>query len=109
MAKRIGYGASMTPGSIRNSRKYFRTSETEGESGDPRLTSRIPRLGIGDIPHHFFGSRAAADDAIGDGDSMAVTAGDEDSRRLRFEFADGVLHGPIAHVVLRNGSGNARY
>src|SRR5206468_713591 len=40
--KRIGNGASSTRPSIRNSRKYFRTSWTDGESGEPRLTSKTP-------------------------------------------------------------------
>src|ERR1700682_469325 len=100
MANRSGYGTSKTRGSIRNSRKYFRTRGTEGASGDPRLTSRIPRLRMGDILKHFCRSCFPADDAIRDGNSIAVTTGDEDPRRLRLEPADRILHRAVTHVVL---------
>src|SRR5262245_18083306 len=42
--KRVGQGASSTRPYIRNSRRYFRTSGTDGESGEPRLTRRTPCL-----------------------------------------------------------------
>jgi hypothetical protein len=33
---------SITSGSLRNWERYFLTSFTEGESGEPRLTSKTP-------------------------------------------------------------------
>jgi len=45
--QRIGYGASSTRASMRNSPRYFRTSGTEVESGEPRLINNTPCLLMG--------------------------------------------------------------
>ena len=42
MKKRIGQGASKARPSMRNSRRYLRTSPTDGEFGEPRFTSNTP-------------------------------------------------------------------
>src|SRR6478736_5134828 len=43
-SRRMGQATSMTRPSIRNSFRYRRTSGTDGESGEPRLTSKIALL-----------------------------------------------------------------
>src|SRR5215469_16713665 len=42
--RRVNQGKSITRPSIKNSFKYRRTSGTDGESGEPRLTNKIALL-----------------------------------------------------------------
>ena len=51
MNRRASQGVSITRASMRNSFKYRRTSGTDGESGEPRLTRRIALLIVKTFKH----------------------------------------------------------
>src|SRR6478735_1817245 len=55
--KRCGAGTSITRPSIKNSRRYLRTSGTSGESGVPRFISKTPVNGVEAIKFSFVTKR----------------------------------------------------
>src|SRR5436190_16324034 len=87
---------------MRNSPKYLRTSATEVESGEPRLT-KSTELFLSDILGNFLGDTVPRNDRIAQRNSIASVPGKKQSRRIILDLGHAILEPAITNFVLRNG------